>query len=175
MVPSLMGLTNIFYGNQLTAGRGTSFADRPIAREIQNMIQRDFKIRNTSVVLMKVKRQQAEESTHSVYNMINATACFQLLERLLTIDALETKSIVIIAMYQAQVKAYRQALRAYIRQFPDLKIEDIRANTRDSYQGKEGRRGHLRPCGVQEDWLLALEESGQCCYLEGSRRNVHIR
>ena len=72
-----------------------------------------------------------------MYNLYSATACLKLLERLLSLDGVEGKNIVMVAMYQAQVKLLRKVLRTYSNMSPELIVQDIRAKTVDDYQGRE--------------------------------------
>jgi hypothetical protein len=103
-------ILKLFYANQITNDEQTFIVDRFLSRAIINYFTKTYNV-SSSVMLLQVKKKTFKNSTHSLYNLINASTIFNLMIKMIERNVMQSREMFIIIFYRAQFKLYKQILR----------------------------------------------------------------
>ncbi len=103
-------ILKLFYANQVTNDERTFIVDRSLSRAIINYFMKTYNV-SFSVMLLQVKEKILKNSTHSLYNLINASTILNLMIKMIERNVMQFREMFIISFYRAQFKFYKQILR----------------------------------------------------------------
>ena len=126
--------SSLFYDGQLQNAKKADIKTRPKALKIQNFFMKRYKTTG-SFMLMTMRDTTCKDVVHFKYNINNFKKALNIAQNMLKNKIIESKKIIILILYRAQLKLYHKALTLLGEQRSDM--AKITVRTVDSMQGSQ--------------------------------------
>jgi superfamily I DNA and/or RNA helicase len=103
-------ISKLFYANQISNDEEIVVVNRLLSQAIINYFSKFYSI-STSIMLLQVEEKTLKDSTHSLYNLINASTILNMIIKMIEQKIVQSCEVFIITFYRAQYRLYRQTLR----------------------------------------------------------------
>jgi superfamily I DNA and/or RNA helicase len=93
-------ISKFFYANQISNDEETVVVNRLLSQAIINYFSKFYSI-STSIMLLQVEEKTLKDSTHSLYNLINASTILNMIIKMIEQKVVQFCEVFIITFYRA--------------------------------------------------------------------------